>query len=1133
MDYKNTLNLPRTDFAMKADLVAREPQRLARWEADQIYAQIRAARAGKPKFVLHDGPPFANGDVHVGTALNKVLKDIIVKYKSLRGFDAPYIPGWDCHGLPIEFKVTQDLQKRLLREDPQRISVSDFVKHQQGEMPEDVKALVLAELARRAGEGGLGLLQFISPATIRRESEFYARKYIDLQRTQFKRLGVFGDWANPYLTLNKEYEADELRLFADLVAQGFVYRGKKPVYWSIPCRTALAEAEVEYADHVSQSVFVKFKLAGEPNTFLLIWTTTPWTLPANLAVAFNPSLFYSRIFADGNVYLVCNSLLETVSQKCGWAGGYQIERTVSADELATLTYEHPFCARTGRLFPADFVTADTGTGFVHIAPGHGADDYNLGRSQGLPIYSPVDDAGCLAHTADLPTDQQMPAEMLGKSILEKHGRSDANDAVLHELRVRNALAHQENYHHSYPHCWRSKTPIIFRAMDQWFVKIDHVVGTRCRASAEAPSSQNDEAAQQRGPTGTSATESTSLEAIAKHLGSEVVSGLAQLPISAEALRSLSATDAWKYRCLPLRLDGEQLTVALVDPLNPAAVDELEFTTHRKVKVVVAQPDEVIAALEKHYSEGRQDACPTFRQRALAEIDRVNWIPDWGKNRIEGAVKSRPDWCISRQRSWGVPIPAFYDAQGEPILDAAIVRKAADLFEQHGSNVWFEKTAAELWALCRPADWTGREATAKSSDTLDVWIDSGSSSRAVLMRREELQHRSAGVQPASDAGAEPNAGWTPALPWQADVYLEGSDQHRGWFQSSLLLSLAGNGAAPFKTVLTHGFMVDEDREKISKSKQGQGAYTKPQTADRYVNEYGADVLRLWVASQDYRNDIVVSEERLKKVSETYRGIRNTLRYQLSNLYDFDPARHTVPDAQLTGLDRWVLGEFAKLEAAVAAAYDAYEFHVVYQKLSQFAAVELSSIYHDVVKDRLYTDPANSARRRSTQTALHRMVTRLCQMLAPILVFTADEAWEFIPGKPAPSVHLSEWEPKAFEEQATWNEVHFKLREMALAELEKSRQAKLIGKSLEAKLVWTVDKQSEKGTRERLDVWRELFNVSEVEVDVANPTEKASFVVKKADGAKCERCWHWEFAVGTNAEHPTLCPRCVEAVRDFKA
>ncbi|MEW6306113.1 MAG: class I tRNA ligase family protein, partial [Verrucomicrobiota bacterium] len=413
MDYKNTLNLPRTDFSMKADLVTREPQRLERWEKEGLYAKIQARRAGAPqKFVLHDGPPFANGDVHIGTALNKILKDIIVKYKTLRGFNAPYVPGWDCHGLPIESKVTQEM--------------------------------------RAAGNTSA------DAATIRTACDAYARKYIDIQRTQFKRLGVFGDWANPYLTLNKEYEAEELRMFADIVEKGFVYRGKKPVYWSIPFRTALAEAEVEYKDHVSQSVYVRFKLKGEPNTFVLIWTTTPWTLPANLAVAFNPKFYYSMVHANGDTYLVCDALLTEVSQKCGW-GGYQIMRTMDAAELAALEYEHPFCARTGKLHAADFVDNSTGTGFVHIAPGHGADDYNLGRSVGLPIYSPVDDNGCLAHTNDLPLEQQMPAAMVGKSLLEKHGESEANSVVLHELRARNALLHHEHYHHQYPHCWRSKT----------------------------------------------------------------------------------------------------------------------------------------------------------------------------------------------------------------------------------------------------------------------------------------------------------------------------------------------------------------------------------------------------------------------------------------------------------------------------------------------------------------------------------------------------------------------------------------------------------------------------------------------------------------------------------------------------
>ncbi len=939
MEYKDTLNLPRTDFAMKADLVTREPERLKKWEAANLYAKIQASRATAEKFVLHDGPPFANGDVHIGTALNKILKDIIIKYQTLRGKNAPYIPGWDCHGLPIEFKVSQDM--------------------------------------RKAGDTSA------DASTIRKACDAYARKYIDLQRTQFKRLGVLGDWENPYLTLNKEYEADELRLFADIVEKGFVYRGKKPVYWSIPCRTALAEAEVEYADHVSQSVFVKFPVVGRPGVNIVIWTTTPWTLPANLAVAYNSTFSYSLVQVGEEQFIVSAMLLSVVAEKCGWQD-YQIVRSLDGEHLKSLEYQHPFCNRTGKLFSGDnFVTNDTGTGFVHIAPGHGLDDYNIGRQNGLPIYSPVNDDGALAHSNELPVEQQMPAEMLGKSILEKHGKSDANEAVLHELRVRKALLHQENYHHSYPHCWRSKTPVIFRAMDQWFIKIDH---------------------------------------------------------------------------------------------------------------------------------------DNFRNQALAEIDRVSWIPDWGVNRIKGAVQSRPDWCISRQRTWGVPIPAFYDANSNPILDAQIVRNAADLIEKYGSNIWFEKTVAELWALVKPANWSGAEAVAKSNDTLDVWIDSGSSSRAVLMRREELSH---------SALRTPHS----ALNWQADVYLEGSDQHRGWFQSSLLLSLAGNGAAPFKTVLTHGFMVDADREKISKSKQG--AYEKPQTAEAYVKKYGADVVRLWVASQDYRSDIVVSEERINKVGETYRGIRNALRYQLSNLYDFDPAKHTVADDQLTGLDRWILCEFAKLEAEVLAAYDKYEFHVVYQKVSQFIAVELSSIYHDVIKDRMYTDAANSTRRRSTQTALHRIVTSLCQMLAPMLAFTADEAWEFIPGKTADSVHGATWKPSGFarkeSEGESWKNL-FILRELALPELEKARQAKQIGKSLEAKLTVNGKGALLLDARLNLDSLRELLNVSQVQLnDEGGETVFAT--VSKADGQKCERCWHWETEVGTNAEHPTICGRCVEAVKPF--
>jgi len=988
MDYKNTLNLPRTDFPMKADLVAREPQRLQKWEQSKLYERIQAARKNSEKFVLHDGPPFANGDVHIGTALNKILKDIVVKYKSIRGFNAPYIPGWDCHGLPIEFKVSQEM--------------------------------------RKAGNTSA------DAATIRKACDAYARKYIDIQRTQFKRLGVLGDWDNPYLTLNKEYEADELRLFADIVEKGFVYRGKKPVYWSIPARTALAEAEVEYNEHISTSIYVKLQVVGEPNTFLVIWTTTPWTLPANLAVAYNSTFSYSQVFVNDESYIVSTMLLSSIAEKCGWSG-YQIMRSIDAEQLAEMQYHHPFCNRTGKLHAGDsFVDNTTGTGFVHCAPGHGLEDYNLGRQVGLPIYSPVDDDGKLATTNDLPLEQQFGPELIGKSILEKgDGKSEANEAVLNILRTNNRLVHAEPYSHSYPFCWRSKTPVIFRAMDQWFIKIDHVAAD--------------------------------------------VSPLTSIPGK----------------------DQSRLTSAA-----------------------------------------------TFRQQALAEIDRVKWIPDWGVNRIKSAVETRPDWCISRQRTWGVPIPAFYDAQGNAILNADIVRNAAALIEQHGSNVWFENSAAELWSLLKPKDWSGTDAVAKSNDTLDVWIDSGSSSRAVIARRPEIRGKD--------------------KPFQCDIYLEGSDQHRGWFQSSLLLSLAGNGAAPYKTVLTHGFMVDEDREKISKSKQGQGVYLKPQTAEAYIKDFGADVIRLWVASQDYRNDIIVSEERLKKVSETYRVIRNALRYQLSNLYDFHPSHNAVADKDLTGLDRWILNEFAKLERDVLAAYDRYEFHVVYQRISQFAAVELSAQYHDLVKDRLYTDPTNSSRRRSTQTALCYLITGLCRLLAPVLAFTADEAWEFIPGIEHESVHEEMYAAKAWNLTAgdvdTWK-AFLGFRQSVLLQLEELRRAKVIGKSLDAKIIWHCQPEFQQWAKDRdaVETVRELLNVSQLVVaapksdgslfpvrmilnEDASPSVATvdegqglglGIVVTKADGTKCERCWHWEIDVGQNAEHPTICGRCVEAVKQIAA
>jgi len=1061
MDYKNTLNLPQTGFPMKADLVAREPQCLEKWQQMALYEKIQARRAHAEKFVLHDGPPFANGDVHIGTALNKILKDIIVKYHSLRGKSAPYIPGWDCHGLPIEFKVTQDM--------------------------------------RKAGDTNT------DAATIRKACDAYARKYIDLQRIQFKRLGILGDWDHPYLTLNKEYEADELRLFADIVEKGFVYRGKKPVYWSIPARTALAEAEVEYHDHVSQSVFVKFPVLGREKTFIVIWTTTPWTLPANLAVAYNSTFNYQLVHVGDEKYIVSEMLVSAVGQKCGWS--VASTEPIPIQKLGQLQYQHPFCARTGKLFAGDsFVTNDTGTGFVHIAPGHGLDDYNLGRQNNLPIYSPVDDDGCLAYTNDLPREQQMPAEMVGKTILEKHGKSDANEAVLHELRVRNVLLHQENYHHSYPYCWRSKTAIIFRAMNQWFIKIDHV-----------PNLVGDDVRRLTSPESAEPLDIRARLTILNHKAKEIGADLPDEIINflAENIQG-SVT----------RLEGSLVRVAAYVALNQRKVtietvkELLREVLHSDGRFSV-EVEAIQKGVAPENSQSLLASSPTFREKALAEIDHVKWIPEWGVNRIKGAVQTRPDWCISRQRSWGVPIPAFYDADGNDILDAEIVRNTAALIEQHGSNIWFEKSVAELWVSVKPANWLGATPATKSTDTLDVWIDSGSSSRAVLMRRPELQHATRNTQHA-------------ASDWQADVYLEGSDQHRGWFQSSLLLSLAGNGAAPFKTVLTHGFMVDADREKISKSRQA--GYEKPQTAEAYVKKYGADVVRLWVASQDYRTDIVVSEERINKVSETYRGIRNTLRYQLSNLFDFDPAKHAVPDDKLTGLDRWILGEFSKLETEVIAAYDQYEFHVVYQKVSQFIAVELSSIYHDVVKDRLYTDAANSHRRRSTQTALHRLVTGLCKMLSPILAFTADEAWEFLPVKFAESVHAADWMKCEFalseDEQFLWKRL-FETRQTVLPHLETARQEKKIGKALEAKVRLIGYNRATLGVEpEHRATLQELLNVSQLEIISETSGTAAGWVpeVTKADGQKCERCWHWETDVGSDPAHPTICARCVVAVKE---
>jgi isoleucyl-tRNA synthetase len=919
MNYKDSLLLPKTDFPMKADLVKREPERLAKWESAGLYRQIQDARKDAELFVLHDGPPFANGDVHMGTALNKVLKDLIVKSKTMAGFRAPFVPGWDCHGLPIEFKV---------------------VKESRG----------------------------LSPVEIRRKSEEYARKFIDIQRGQFKRLGVFGDWADPYLTLAPGYEAEIIRAFAVFVEKGLVYQSKKPVYWSTGAQTALAEAEVEYVERVDPAVYVKFplteesarKVGADKKVSLVIWTTTPWTLPANVAVAFSDRLQYFLVDLGPEQVIVGQVLhkIPVVEEVTLHRPGCAYSSRVPSAVMTTLEYHHPFIERTGRVFGGDFVTADTGTGLVHIAPGHGSDDYNLGKQHGLPILSPVDDRGCLTEEAGVP-------ELTGQYVFK------ANPLIIEMLRQRGALLGlDENYRHEYPHCWRSKTPIVFRSVEQFFIKIDAI-----------------------------------------------------------------------------------------------------------------------------------------RADALAAIDGVTWLPHWGRNRIYGTVEARPDWCISRQRTWGVPLPVFYDAGGKALLDPVNARKVADLVEQHGTNLWFEKNDAE-WAemLDLPAGTTRR------NDTLDVWIDSGVSHTAVVAKRPELGG--------------------PGRP--ADVYLEATDQHRGWFQSSLMTSIAMYGRAPYRTVITHGFVVDKDtRKKVSKSEQG--TYAKPMNAEHFVGTYGADIVRLWAASVDYQNEVPFSEESFKGLAESYRSFRNILRILLANLADYSPSP-SDEDAGgkekammgATLIDRWVLSRLQGVIATCRAAYSEYDFRKVYQTLNQFVTVEISALYVDITKDRLYCDAPNAPRRRTTQTVMAQVFDALARLLAPILAFTADEAWEF--AKRPGSVHLETFPEADAALIDAALEAHVEkllaLRGVIAQAVEPARQAKQIGNALEGAVTLALGDEallaSLRGSEAELE---EIFILSDLTL-AAGAETKASIV--PTAHKKCARCWRHRGSVGANATHAELCERCAEVV-----
>jgi isoleucyl-tRNA synthetase len=905
-NYKQTLNLPKTDFPMKASLATREPETLKMWEETRLYEQIQKTRADGELFVLHDGPPFANGDVHMGTALNKILKDLVVKSKTMAGFRAPYVPGWDCHGLPIEYKVVKESRD-------------------------------------------------LSPLEVRKKSEAFARKFVDIQRHQFKRLGVFGDWEHPYLTMNPAYEAEILRAFAVFVEKGLVYESLKPVFWSTGAQTALAEAEVEYQDREDTVVWVKFpiatgQLAGKAS--IAIWTTTPWTLPANLAIAVHPKELYvvQEFQRDDAIetFLLADKLVPQFCAVTKFEPTGEPTQSFPGNKLEGIGAQHPFLPRTAIVLTADFVTMDTGTGAVHIAPGHGEDDYSLGKMNGLPILSPVDDHGRYTDEAGLP-------ELTGKYVF------DANADIVRILRDRGMLIAQQPYQHSYPYCWRSKTPIIFRAVEQFFIRIDEL-----------------------------------------------------------------------------------------------------------------------------------------RAKALAAITKVHWLPAWGENRIAGTVESRPDWVISRQRSWGVPLPVFYSAEGEALLNPEWIRKLADLVAKRGSNIWFELDDAGLaHELGLPEGMRHR------NDTIDVWIDSGVSHRAVLATHPDLRD-------------------------PADMYLEATDQHRGWFQSSLMTSVALYDRAPYKICVTHGFVVDLDGKKISKS----GIYDKPMDAGHFVGRHGADLVRLWASSINYTDDVPFSEEMFTRLGDTYRRIRNTLRILLGNLFDFAAAadalgaqRSATLATNFTLVDRWIMDRLQNVIADCRAAYDAYEFHKVYHTLNQFCAVDLSSLYIDITKDRMYCDAPNSPRRRATQTAMHRILEALCRLLGPILVFTAEEAWGYL--GLSGSVHLQTF-PEIDQEfcdpaiSARVNEL-LKLRGVIGQAVERARQEKLIGNALEATVVLSADERVIAATPH--DELEEFFILSDLEL---KPAKEPSAMISKTTHRKCARCWRHRSSVGEIATHPDLCDRCQAVV-----
>lgn len=927
-DYKDTLNLPKTDFPMKANLAQREPEMLKRWEAQKLYQQIRNHTKNRKQFILHDGPPYANGDIHLGHAVNKVLKDIIVKAKTLQGYDAPFVPGWDCHGLPIELNVEKKIGKPGVK-----VSASEF----------------------------------------RKACREYARSQINSQRLGFKRLGVLADWENPYLTMDYVYEANIIRSLGRVIANGHLQQGFKPVHWCIDCASALAEAEVEYIDKKSPAIDVKFtiideesflqqinlKQKGEGTIVVPIWTTTPWTLPANQAVALNPKLNYLLIqyrldYHNGRLVLA-EELHQAVLQRFG-ISEYQILGSCLGEALAGLNLQHPFYERIVPIVLGEHVTTDAGTGAVHTAPGHGQEDYIVGMHYQLPIESPVDGRGCFVANTPL---------FAGKHV------SQANDEIIKLLQETGNLLHSTLVSHSYPHCWRHKTPIIFRATPQWFISME--------------------------------------------------------------------------------------------------------------------------------KQG-------LRQAALTAIKGVQWIPDWGQARMAGMIENRPDWCISRQRVWGVPITVFVHKETKQLHPKTLelLEQAAKLVEAEGIEAWFSLASESL---------LGAEAEhyEKVTDILDVWFDSGVSHSCVLHQRK-------------------------GLCYPADMYLEGSDQHRGWFQTSLLSAIAMHDAAPYRQVLTHGFTIDAQGRKMSKS---LGNTIEP---DKVMKTLGADILRLWIASVDYRAEITLSDEILNRIADAYRRIRNTLRFLLANIYDFDPTAHQVEPANLLALDQWAVNQAQALQQAIQQAYEQYQFHQVYQRLQHFCSIDMGSFYLDVIKDRQYTCKTDSLARRSAQTAMYHIAEIVVRCMAPILSFTAEEVWQFMPGQRGASVFLSNSQYESFifshnssMTQAFWQRM-IKVREVVNKEIEQQRNAGVIGAGLEAEVTLYASGELYQELMQLGDELRFVLITSSVEVLPLKERSPAVAIddchlqvqVKRSEHAKCERCWHRRADVGINVDHTGICGRCVENV-----